>query len=488
MEDRSGVSPGARSARDADLPVDTIVARSTAAGLGAIAVVRLSGPEADRILWTLAPELEGRGPPPRTATLTAIHAPVDGALLDRALVTRFPGPESYTGEDLVEISCHGGWLVPSLILDACLDAGARQAEPGEFTRRAYLRGRMDLVQAEAVADLIHARSRALHRAAVGQLERGLSARISELREALLRIEALLAHHIDFPEEDDAPVPIERIAAEAEALVARLVRMLETAPEGELLREGALAVLAGRPNVGKSSLYNALIGEERAIVTEEPGTTRDALETSVELGGFPFRIVDTAGLRDTEARIERLGIEVTRRYLERADVVLFCTEAGRGLDREEEAFLRGLGDRPFVLLETKADLDGARSDGGHGDDGAMDGRLVAKDGGGWTRRVRISTLSGEGLGTLRTLLPRMVYAGLVEADADLPVLTRRRHARALERARDEMAAFGRALAEGVPAEIAAQHLGTAEAALEEVLGVISTEDVLEVVFREFCVGK
>jgi tRNA modification GTPase len=231
------------------MDVDTIAAVSTAPGLGAVAVVRMSGPRAAEILGKLAPDL-GEPPEPRRVTLAELREPLDGALLDRALVTWFPAPASYTGEDVVELSCHGGRLVPELVLEACVRAGARRADPGEFTRRAYLHGKVDLVQAEAVADLIEARSRALHRAAMGQLERGLSGRVTALREALVRLEALLVHHIDFPEEDEPPVPRERIIDAAQGLLPGMDELLATAPGGELLREGALVVLAGRPNAGK----------------------------------------------------------------------------------------------------------------------------------------------------------------------------------------------------------------------------------------------
>lgn len=456
--------------------VDTIAAVATAPGPGALAVVRVSGPSSFGVLRALAPGL-GELPPPRTSVLVDLVDPVEGERVDQALAVRYEGGSSPTGEDLVEISCHGGWLVPSLVLQACLEAGARLAEPGEFTRRAYLNGKLDLVQAEAVADLVGARSRALHRAALGQLERGLSDRITELRRGLVRLEALLAHHLDFPEEDDAPVPLETVREEARVMAGRMETLLATAPEGELLREGALTVLAGRPNAGKSSLYNALLGEERAIVTEEPGTTRDALEAVVQMGGFPFRLVDTAGLRDTGDRVERLGVEVARRYLARADLVVLCTEAGAGLSPEERRFLGELPGVPVVWVRTKADLlpegSGAR---GEGDDVAFAGRVV------------VSVESGAGLAELRSLLPGLVYSGLVEAAADVPVLTRRRHARALARAREEVSAFGAALGEGVPPEVAAAHLRSAETALEELVGVVSVEDVLDAVFREFCVGK
>lgn len=476
------------------MDVDTIAALSTAPGVGAIAVVRMSGPGAFQVLERVVPEWAGalgEMAPARTATLARICSPEGEGVIDHALVTRFPGPDSYTGEDLVEISSHGGVLVPALVLEACLVAGARAAEAGEFTRRAYLNGRLDLVQAEAVADLIHARSRALHRASVAQLDRGLSERVQQLRSALLGLEAVLAHHVDFPEEDDAPVPLADIAAQADELSARLGRLLATAPEGELLRAGALVVLAGAPNAGKSTLYNALLGRERAIVTPEPGTTRDALEAEVEFGGFPFRVVDTAGLRDTEHVVERLGIEVTRRYAREADVVLLCVEAGRPLTPDEAAFLAEMGSARTVVVRTKADL--AACDTGHGGHEAHTGPAgpagrEGRDADAALREVLVSALTGHGLDVLRRTLPELVFRGLVRPEADVPVVTRRRHARALEGARGSVTAFAEALHDGVPPEMASTHLREAEGLLEELVGVVSTEDILDVVFREFCVGK
>ena len=333
---------------------DTIAAIGTAPGPGALAVVRLSGSEALSIVRRVCPSLTAT-PKPRCVLLARAKDPESGDSLDQVLVTFFPGPDSYSGEDLAEISCHGGWLSPALILEACLAAGARRAEEGEFTRRAYLNGKMDLLQAEAVGDLVEGRSRALHETAIHHLERGLSDRVGRLREGLIHLEALLVHHLDFPEEDDPPVPLVEIEGRAQELEEMMADLLRTAPEGELLREGAVAVLAGRPNSGKSSLFNALIGEERAIVTEVPGTTRDALEAVVSLGGFPFRLVDTAGLRETEERVEKIGVEVARRYLSGADIILFCVEGNRTLGPEERAFLKDLSDTPVILLRTKVDL-------------------------------------------------------------------------------------------------------------------------------------
>lgn len=456
-----------------ELKVDTIAAISTPPGVGALAVVRISGPGATAVLARVAPDL-GQVTP-RRARLTAIRDPQTQELLDQAVVVAHLGPSSYTGEDVVEICGHGGWLGPALVLDACVAAGARLAEPGEFTRRAYLNGRMDLVQAEAVIDLIGGRSRALRRAALHQLDRGLSERITELRAALVGLEASLAHHLDFPEEDDPPVPVRRIAEEADGLAVRLESLLETAAEGELLREGALAVLAGRPNSGKSTLFNALLGQERAIVTEVPGTTRDALEATVSLGGFPFRLVDTAGLRETIDRVERVGVEVARRYLAAAELVLLCVESGRALDDEERAFLDA-AERPVVVVRTKADLVPEPA-------GAAIGTPP-----GVTAEVRVSALDGIGLVEVRALLPRLAYRGLVCADADAPVLIRARHARAVRAALEEVRSFAGALRGGVGAEVASAHLRAAESPLEELLGAITPDDVLARVFTDFCVGK
>jgi tRNA modification GTPase len=457
---------------------DTIAAIATAPGRGALAVLRVSGPGAAAVLARLCSALEGERPAPRVQRLLALRHPETGELLDRALVTLFPAPHSYTGEDVVEISTHGGALTPQLVLDALYAAGARPAEPGEFTRRAVLNGKLDLLQAEAVADLIDGRSRALHRAAVFQMERGLSRRVDELRAAVLGVEALVTYSIDFPEEDEPPVPPARVDERAAAVMRSIDALLETAPEGELLREGALVVLAGRPNSGKSSLFNALLGRERAIVTEIPGTTRDALEAELSIRGFPFRLVDTAGLRDTPDRVEEIGIEVARRFLRAAHLVLFCAEAGRALDLEERAFLRELDPARVVPVRTKADLVGGASiDAGSPADGAATPSAVA-----------VSAATGEGLSRLRDELLRLAFGRIAGEAGEAPLVTRERHARALRSARTEVGLFREALAGGVPMELAATHLRAAVGALEDLIGLVTPDDVLGVVFGQFCVGK
>lgn len=452
---------------------DTIAAVATAPGRSAVALLRVSGPAAFDVLRRLAPALGGTLPAPRVQRLLALRHPETGELLDRGLVSVFPAPASYTGEDTAEISTHGGVFTPQLVLDALLAAGARLAEPGEFTRRAYLNGKLDLLQAEAVLDLIDGRSRALHRAAVHQMERGLSRRIEALRAAIIGVEALLVYSIDFPEEDEPPVPPARIRAAAEDAIRQIEALLATAPEGEMLREGALVVLAGRPNSGKSSLFNALLGVERAIVTDIPGTTRDALEAAITLDGYPFRLVDTAGLRETADVVEGIGIEVARRYLGAAQIVLFCAEAGRELEDEERRFLAELDPQRTVLVRTKADAAGPTSRGERGRDAGA---------------LAVSAHSGEGLPELRDRLLRLAFGGILGEPGEAPLITRERHARALRRARAEVQAFLSVFAPDFPMELAATHLRDAASALEEVIGVVSAEDLLGRVFSEFCVGK
>lgn len=465
---------------------DTIAAVATAPGRAAVALLRVSGPAAGRIALAMIGEWAGDmaggapGLEPRRAELRRLVHPVTGEALDHALLTWFPGPSSFTGEDVLEISSHGGAVVPALLLDAVCAAGARPAEAGEFTRRAYLNGKLDLVQAEATLDLIDARSVRMGGAALYALDRGLSRRIECLRAAVLEVEALIAYDIDFPDENDGPVEPARVTAATVALVNELEALLRHAPEGEMLREGALTVIAGRPNAGKSSLFNALLGLERAIVTEEPGTTRDAIEALLSVEGYPFRLVDTAGIRPGAARIEQMGIEVARAYLARADLALVCVEAGRDPDAEERAFVeeldRRLGPERVLVVRTKSDTAGGVS-----------GFVRSRADGDASGETGVAAIDGTGLPALRERLLNAAYAGLREQE-EAPLVTRRRHSRALRTALAAVEAFRFAREEGHPPEIAATHLRDAVQALEELLGVVTTEDVLDALFATFCVGK
>ena len=443
---------------------DPIVALATAAGRSALAVVRLSG---EGVFDVARQVITGfRAQPPRTATLATFHA-ADGTPIDRGLYTVFPAPASYTGEDMVELSCHGGLSAPAQLVAALQAAGARPAAPGEFTRRAVLNGRMDLLQAEAVGDLIDANAPAQARVALAQLDGGLSRRLAELRGALVELQAQLGYAIDFPEEDDGPVPIERMSELNEQAAERIERLMATASAGERLREGALVVLAGRPNAGKSSLFNALLGTARALVTETPGTTRDAIEAPTDVLGWPVRLVDTAGLWESEDAIDRLGIEVSRRYLAAADLVLLCVEGTRPLGPDEAALLSG---RPVVVVRTKSDL-GAEGSANHGDHAG-----------------RVSARTGDGLDGLRRRLAAELFgAGTSLADLE-PRLTRERHRVGLGRAYTALQDAATHLVPGGDPVLASHHVREAGLALDELIGAIDVEDVLERVFATFCVGK
>jgi tRNA modification GTPase len=445
---------------------DTIAAIATAPGRGAIALVRMSGHAADQI----AARVVAPWPPAaRVATLATIRDPASGAIVDRALVTRFEDGRSFTGEPMVELSTHGGPVSSALVLAALISAGARPALPGEFTRRAVVNGKLTLAQGEAIGDVIDATSRMAHRLALDALDGGLVRRVLALRDALLEVEALIAYDIDFPEEDDGPIAPERITASARRIVSMLDALLATAPAGELVRQGALVVLAGLPNAGKSSLFNALLGDARALVTPIPGTTRDAIEAVIDAPGWPLRIVDTAGLRESADTIERLGIEVSERYLGRAHVVLACGERATDI-ADVRRRISAMTRAPVVGVLTKQDI--ATGDEGH------DAELVP-----------VSAEAGTGMAELLTRIEEALGASVSTIAPDTPVVTRARHVATLQTAADEMRAFvtNWATAE-LPPPVIAVHLRAAVAALEELVGVVDTEDVLDRVFRSFCVGK
>jgi len=438
---------------------DPIAALATPPGRSALAVVRLSGRGAFDVARQVVASF--RPDPPRHVTLATFQSP-DGTPIDRGVYTVFPEPASYTGEDMVELSCHGGLAVPSRLLAALCSAGARPAHPGEFTRRAVLNGKLDLVQAEAVGDLIDAATPAQARAALGQLDGGLSRRLLELRDRLIELQALLGYDIDFPDEDDGAVPRATIDRALGGVSQRLDRLLATGPWGQRLREGGLVVLAGRPNVGKSSLFNALLGQERALVTELPGTTRDAIEAPADFLGWPVRLVDTAGLQDATDRLERMGIEVSRRYLSAADLILLCAEAGRPLGPDESGALDGAAG---LIVRTKADLAAA-----------MQGELG------------VSCVTGAGLDSLRRAVAERLFGDQVALPDLEPALTRERHRDALARARTALQDARPHLGPGGDAVLVAHHVRRATLALDELVGAVDVEEVLARVFASFCVGK
>lgn len=453
--------PAARHALADDA---TIVGLATPPGRGALALVRMTGAGTRAIASALLDPVPSVA---RRATRCVARA-ADGTPIDDVIATLYVAPRSYTGDDLLEISTHGGLLVPTAVLAAAIAAGAREATGGEFTRRAVLNGKLDLLQAEAVGDLIDARSTAAHRAALRQLDGGLSHRIAALRARILHLEALLAYDIDFPEEDDGPVDRRQVETATRELLDALALLLASRARGTLVHEGALVVLAGAPNVGKSSLFNALLGEARAIVTDVPGTTRDAIEAVLDLPDHPLRLVDTAGLRRTEDAVERLGIAVSERYLARAAVVLVCGDSAASLAAGVAAVGRA-GEAAVLTVRTKADI-------------VSESDEFAAD-------VVVSARSGTGLRALLAAVAARVAARYPAAEPDAPALTSARQQAAVDAAHAELTAFAAAWRdEALPPSIAAIHVRSAADALGELIGVVQVDDVLDVLFARFCVGK
>jgi len=468
-----GAPPASANLRD-----DTIVALATAPGRGALALVRVSGPAAAALAARCITRRAGPWPPPpRRAVRATLHHPDHpDEPLDDALVTWFPGPHSFTGEDLVECSVHGGAYVGPAVVAALVAAGARPALPGEFTERAVWHGRLDLIRAEAIGALIDARTTAAHRAALRQLDGALTRHLETLRGAILDVEALIAYEIDFPTEDDGPLPRARVVEATDAATTALDRLLATRPQAVLGQDGVTVVLAGAPNAGKSSLFNALLGESRAIVSEVPGTTRDAIEVLLDDTPWPIRLVDTAGLREAGDALERLGMEVSARRLAEAQVVVVCAETPDGLTAAV-ARIRGLTTARCVGALTKQDATpphAAAALTAHEDLAAI---------------VPVSAVTGVGLGALRDAVRAAVRAATPAPAESLPVVVQARHAAMLGTAREELAAFRAAwVEETMPAPVAATHLRAAAHALDELLGAIDVDEVLARVFRTFCVGK
>lgn len=445
---------------------DTIAAISTPFGEGAIALLRLSGPRAVEIADTVfRSKVPASALPARVQQFGAIFDA--DRRLDDVLLTVFRAPHSYTGEDVVEIACHGGVLITRRILELLLRSGARAADPGEFTQRAYLHGKMDLTQAEAVMDLITAQTDLALRAATEQLEGRLGHRIRALREDLLSLLAHIEAYIDFPDEDIDPDTGDALRARLDSAGAELQALLATAGQGRILREGVRTVIYGAPNVGKSSLLNLLLGYERAIVSARPGTTRDTLEETIALRGLPLRLVDTAGVRESEDEIERAGIERTRQQVGRADLVLHVVDASEGIC-DFRFRISDLGNASVLLVLNKSDLPEHPSWSG-------------------VEGVRLSCRTGAGAEALADAIFARVTAGHA-AHRDWTVAINARHAACLSSALGFAESARTALASALSPEFIAEDLRGALEAVGEVVGKADTEELLGKIFSTFCIGK
>lgn len=455
---------------------DTIAAIATPPGPGAIGVIKISGPEAETIAHRLfRPKKPRKYFESHRLYYGHILDPENGEVIDEVLVALMRKPHSYTREDVLEIYAHSGYLVLTRILELVLKSGARLAEPGEFTRRAFLNGRIDLAQAEAVQELITARSESALKLALNQLSGKFSERINEVKERLLSLLAIVEAAVDFPEEDiEIIAPAEMARTLREEILRPIEKLVASFREGRIYREGLAVVLAGRPNVGKSSLLNALLREERAIVTPIPGTTRDVLEETAQIGGLPVRLIDTAGLRETEDVVEALGVAKAKEKLETADLVIFLVD-GKELPTEEDRRLyEQVIERPHLVAVNKIDI-------------APEEHLSK-----WERffpekPVFISAKEGTGLSELsRKVFEIVIGKGPSEPPEIAPNL---RQKAALERAAEAVKRALGLLEQAAPLpELLAIELREALSALSEITGEVTTEDLLDRIFSTFCIGK
>ncbi len=454
---------------------DTIVAPATSLAPAAVAIVRLSGPDAFTILHKLWRPLYARKLRYRQLYLGEIREP-SGALLDRALAVMMPAPKSFTGEDVAELHCHGGTFIVRRVIAAALAAGARMANPGEFTRRAFLNGRIDLTEAEAIADLVNASSENALAQALAQLNGLLSNKVRTLRKQLIDIRVQLEAQIDFSDEDidfasDAEV-IQRI----DLLLADIEALHDSFNRGKLVRSGVRVAIVGKPNVGKSSLMNLLLGTQRAIVTPIPGTTRDLIEDTIQIGGFQVVLQDGAGIRDTEETVERIGIELARRNAGTADVILAVFDASAPLEQADREVVSLCAGRPAIGVLNKADLP----------------RLLTPDSlralGFTDAVVELSAVRGDGLEQLRTTLAEGLARLHGEVSGEKIAISRERHRVALARALDRLKSAKRALQKRMPPEIVTVDITGAAEALASITGEVTSEDVLDAIFSEFCIGK
>ncbi len=457
---------------------DTICAIATPPGEGGIGIVRLSGPESLAIAGKIfkSPRKKVVSElPTYSAHYGHIIGPETGKIIDEVILLIMLAPRSYTREDVVEIHCHGGIVPLRQVLELVIAQGARTAQPGEFTQRAFLNGRLDLAQAEAVIDIVRAKTSAGLQTALGQLGGGLSRRIIPLRERLLEILAQVEVSIDFPEYDVPEITAAEIRSGSAGVQREIEELLQTADQGRILREGLRTIILGKPNVGKSSLLNALLREQRALVTAIPGTTRDVIEEYINIRGVPLQIMDTAGIRQTEDLVEKLGIEQARHFLATADLALVILDAQVGWSAEDGAIMDMLQDKKAIILINKIDIGDAI------DMGELGRRFPT------TPILRISVQEGWGLEELENVIYEMVFKGEVRPEESV-LVSNARHMEALLRAKASLRGVHRTLEAGMPVDLAAIDLREAWEHLGKITGDTVGEDVIDRIFSDFCVGK
>ena len=455
---------------------DTIAAVATAPGEAGIGIVRLSGPKAlDIANKIFKPMKVGTDLSLEIRKLIYGHVFEDDKLIDEVLITYMKSPHTFTREDVVEINCHGGYISVRKILESVIRNGARLADRGEFTKRAFLNGRIDLSQAEAIIDIINAKTNASFDIAQKQLEGNLSKSIKGLRDKLTMDLAKITVAIDFPEEDEPEVTYEELSCDLQAIIEQIKNLITSFETGKILRDGLKTVIVGKPNVGKSSLLNAILKESRAIVTEIEGTTRDIIEEYINIGGIPLKIVDTAGIRETDDIVERIGVQKSKESFESADLVIMMLDSSRHLSKEDEDILSLLGDQKAIIIVNKTDLSSLVTD----DEihNYAKGKPI----------VRISALEKTGIDLLEKEIENMVLEGSLKTQNDIMV-TNARHKMALEKALNACIDALMALSDNIPLDIAEIDFKNAWNELGNITGDTISEDLLDTIFREFCIGK
>lgn len=456
-------------------PDDTIAAVATPMGEGGIGIIRLSGKDAVGIadcvfLGAGAKKLKDAAS--HTVTYGFIADPACGKKVDEVLVTVMRSPRTYTREDVVEINCHGGLLVLQTVLQLLLRQGSRIAEPGEFTKRAFLNGRIDLSQAEAVIDIIKARSEQAERMALAQLEGKLSHRITALRDRVMALCAYVEAQIDFPEDEVEIDGRTGIVDTIRDLGTELTQLSSGYEAGKFFRDGVATAIVGKPNVGKSSLMNALLEKDRAIVTEMPGTTRDIIEDTLNIKGLPMRIMDTAGIRETHNLAETEGIKRSLKAIEGSDIVIAVLDSSMPLDEADEELLAAVAHKRTIVLLNKNDI---RS---------PDFSVPV----GLDNLVKASALTGEGIEELKTMIYRLCTCSGVLPDTEIPLITNLRHRHSLDLSSQALDEAVRSLENDIPLEIVAMYLRESLDDLGNIIGVVTADDILNKIFSEFCIGK
>jgi len=477
-----------------NLPDDTIAAIATPLGEGGLAVIRISGAAALAVAERAFVPVGKNSRKPTDADSHTIHygrVERRGQPVDEVLCAVLRAPRTYTREDVVEITCHGGILATKTVLDTVLECGARLAEPGEFTKRAFLNGRLDLTQAEAVLDVIHSRTELALAAANEQLAGKLSQRINQLRDDLMHALAHIEAHIDFPDEDIAPDTRGQLESRMERGIAFMDELLNTANEGQILRRGVRAAIVGRPNAGKSSLLNQLLGHNRAIVSPIPGTTRDTIEETANIRGVPVIFIDTAGLREPGDEIEVEGIRRSRESLGRAELILQVVDSSEPLTAADETYLTEFTDKKRILVRNKMDLpqkfsvtDLERQSPTRRMSGDIPQQTGSETG---APIVDISCATGQGIEELKDTIKSLAWSGEIKSEM-LQVMINSRHQDALRRAREATVRTLDALRANLSLDLVAVDLHVAVNAVGEVVGKTTTEDLLDSIFSQFCIGK